>query len=139
MPRDAWSRRVTAAAAEVHRALGPGLIEPVYRAALEEELRRRGIPFEREKVVPIRYRGLVLDTGLSIELLVGGELIVEVLAVARITDWHRARVLTHLRFSGCAHGLLINFNARNLRRGVRRMTLEGGAGEGGGGATSPRR
>ena len=131
MQRDRWSRQVIAAAAEVHRGLGPGLIEPVYRAALEEEMRSRGIPFERDKTVPIRYRGLVLDTGLQLDLLVGAELIVEVLAVERITDWHRARVMTHLKFSGCRRGVLINFNARDLRRGVRRIALQ--AGDGGSG------
>ena len=129
MQRDRWSREVMAAASAVHRALGPGLIEPVYRAALEEEMRSRGVPFERDKMVPIRYRGLVLDTGLQLDLLVGGELIVEVLAVERVTDWHRARLLTHLKFSGCGRGVLINFNARDLRRGIRRIVWRGGGGE----------
>ena len=121
MQRDRWSRAVIAAAAEVHRALGPGLVESVYRAALAEELRSRGVPFAQDKTVPIRYRGLVLETGLQLDLLVGGELIVEALAVERITEWHRARLLTHLKFSGCRRGILINFSARDLRRGVRHL------------------
>jgi GxxExxY protein len=118
---DRWSQRVIAAAAAVHRALGPGLLDSVYRLALIEELRDRGIPFEQHKTVPIRYRGLVLVTGIQLDLLVGGELIVEVLSVDRITDWHRARLLTHLRFSECAWGVSINFNVRDLRRGIRRV------------------
>ena len=82
----------------------------------------RGIPFEQDKTVPIRYRGLVLVTGLEIELLVG-ELIVDTLSTDRITEWHRARLLTHLKFSGCRSGLLINFNVAHLSRGIRRMFL----------------
>jgi GxxExxY protein len=124
MHRDRWTRPVIAAATEVHGALGPGLLESVYRLALVEELRDRGIPFEQDKTVPIRYRGLVLVTGIELDLLVGGMLIVDALSVNRVTDWHRARLLTHLKFSGCRHGLLINFNVTALRRGIRRMTLD---------------
>jgi len=123
MHRDRWTRPVIAAATEVHGALGPGLLESVYRLALVEELRDRGIPFEQDKTVPIRYRGLVLVTGLEIALLVGDALIVETLSTDRITDWHRARLLTHLKFSGCRSGLLINFNVAHLPRGIRKMSL----------------
>lgn len=121
MPRDRWSRPVVEAAEEVHRALGTALPAAVYKAALAEEMRGRGIPFERDKTVPIRYRGLVLVTGIELDLLVGSELIVEALSVDRLTDWHRARLQTHLRFSRCPRGMLINFNATDLRRGVHRM------------------
>jgi GxxExxY protein len=123
MHRDRWTRPVIAAATEVHGALGPGLLESVYRLALVEELRERAIPFEQDKTVPIRYRGLVLVTGLEIGLLVGDALIVETLSTDRITDWHRARLLTHLKFSGCRSGLLINFNVAHLSRGIRKMSL----------------
>jgi GxxExxY protein len=121
MHRDRWSRPVIEAAVEVHRVLGPGLLEPVYRLALIEELRRRSIPFEQHKTVPIRYRDLVLVTGLQLDLVVGGELIVDAISVDRITQWHRARTLAHLRFSGCPMALLINFNVPVLKRGVRRL------------------
>ncbi|OLC71823.1 MAG: hypothetical protein AUG04_00875 [Deltaproteobacteria bacterium 13_1_20CM_2_69_21] len=123
MHRDRWSRPVVAAASEVHRVLGPGLLDSVYRLALAEEMRNASIPFEQDKTVPIRYRGLVLVTGLQIDLLVAGELIVEALSVDAVTDWHRARLLTHLRFSGCPRGLLINFNVADLRRGIQKITL----------------
>jgi GxxExxY protein len=125
MHRDRWLRPVLAAATEVHRVLGPGLLDSVYRLALAEEMRNRGVPFEQDKTVPIRYRGLVLVTGLQIDLLVAGELIVEALSVDAITDWHRARLLTHLRFSGCRRGLLINFNVADLPRGTEKITLPG--------------
>jgi GxxExxY protein len=123
MHRDRWSRRVVSAAEEVHRELGPGLPAHVYRVALAAELRRRGVPFAEGKTVPIRYRGLVLTTGLQLDLVVGGELIVDVRSVERITEWHRAQLLTHLRFSGRTRGLLLNFNVAVLRRGVWRATL----------------
>jgi GxxExxY protein len=121
MHRDRWSRPVIAAATEVHRILGPGLPETVYKVALAEELRRRSIPFERDKTVPIRYRDLVLVTGLHLDLVVGGELIVDAISVGRITEWHRARLTTHVKLSGCPLGLLINFNVPVLERGVRRL------------------
>jgi GxxExxY protein len=115
---DRWTRPVVEAANEVHRALGPGLAETVYKLALAEELRSRGVPFARNLAVPIRYRGLVLGAGLQLDLVVARELIVDVRSVERLTDWHRAQLLTHMRFSGCAHGLLINFNVAVLRRGL---------------------
>ncbi len=123
MERDRWSRPVIEAAAEVHRILGPGLPESVYKLALPEELRRRKIPFEQDQTVPIRYRDLVLVTGLQLELVVGGELIVEVVSVERVTEWRRAQLHTHVRLSGCPAGLLINFNVKVLARGVRRVTV----------------
>jgi len=123
MERDRWSRPVIEAAAEVHRILGPGLPGSVYKLALPEELRRRKIPFEQDKTVPIRYRDLVLVTGLQLELVVGGELIVEVVSVERVTEWRRAQLHTHVRLSGCPAGLLINFNVKVLARGVRRVTV----------------
>jgi GxxExxY protein len=126
MHRDRWSRPVVEAAEEVHRVLGPGLLETVYKLALAEELRSRSIPFERDRTVPIRYRDLVLVTGLQLDLVIGGELIVEAISVERITEWHRAQVLTHLRLSGCPRGLLINFNVPVLKRGIRRLTLPAG-------------
>jgi GxxExxY protein len=121
MERDRWSRPVIEAATEVHRLLGRGLVEGIYKLALAEELRRRGIPFEQDKTVPIRYRDLVLVTGLQLELVVGGELIVEAVSVDRVTEWRRAQLHTHVRLSGCAAGLLINFNVAELKRGVRRI------------------
>jgi GxxExxY protein len=115
---DGWGRRVLDAAREVHRVLGPGLPDTVYRLALAEELRVRGIPYVRDRVVPIRYRGVALRTGLHLDLVVGEELLVEVHSVERVTDWHRAQLLTHLRLSGVPEGLLINFNVPVLQRGI---------------------
>lgn len=118
---DRWSERVIGAAIEVHRTLGPGLLESVYETALASELSVRGIPFERQKPVPIRYRGLVLDGGLRLDFLVGGELIVELKTVERLSDIHRAQVLTYLKLTGCPVGLLINFNSALLKHGIKRF------------------
>ena len=118
-----WTRPVIEAAGEVHRALGPGLPDTVYKLALAEELRSRRVPFARNRTVPIRYRDLVLATGLQLDLVVGGTLLVDVHSVERLTDWHRAQLLTHMRFSGCARGLLLNFNVAAMRRGIRRAKL----------------
>jgi len=117
---DLWSERVIGAAIEVHRALGPGLLESVYEAALSVELADRRIPFERQKAVPIRYRDLILDGGLRLDFLVGGELILELKCVERVMDIHRAQVLTYLKLTGCPIALLINFNSRLLKDGIRR-------------------
>ncbi len=118
-----WTRPVIEAAGEVHRALGPGLPDTVYKLALAEELRSRRVPFARNRTVPIRYRDLVLATGLQLDLVVGGTLLVDVHSVERLTDWHRAQLLTHMRFSGCARGLLLNFNVAAMRRGIWRAKL----------------
>jgi GxxExxY protein len=120
---DRWTRRVLESAREVHRALGSGLPDTVYKLALAEELRSRRVPFARNRTVPIRYRGLVLATGLHLDLVVGGALVVEVHSVQRLSDWHRAQLLTHLRFSGCARGLLLNFGVTGRGPGIWRAKL----------------
>src|SRR5262249_41474381 len=118
---DLWSGRVIGAAIEVHRTLGPGLLESVYETALASELTERRIPFERQKPVPIRYHGLILDGGLRLDFLVGGELIVELKTVERLNDIHRAQILTYLKLAGCPVGLLLNFNTATLKHGIRRF------------------
>ncbi len=118
---DRWSERVIGAAIEVHRTLGPGLLESVYETALAAEFSDRGIPFERQKAVPIRYRGIVLDGGLRLDFLIGGELILELKTVDRLTDIHRAQILTYMKVTGCPVGLLINFNTAFLKTGIKRF------------------
>ena len=115
---------IIGAAIEVHRVLGPGLLESVYELALEQEFIAANIPFERQKPVPICYRGLILDGGLRLDFIVGDELIVELKSVSQIMDIHEAQLLTYLKMTGCPVGLLINFNVRVLRRGIRRLVHE---------------
>jgi GxxExxY protein len=118
---DSWSDRVIGAAIAVHRTLGPGLLESVYEVCLAQELAEQRIPFETQKVIPIRYRGLVLDAGIRLDLLVAGELVVELKSVDRLLDVHSAQLLTYLKLGNYPLGLLINFNVPLLKNGIRRI------------------
>ena len=115
------TERVIGAAIEVHKTLGPGLLEWVYELALEEEFLARNIVFERQKPVPIRYRGLILDTGLRLDFVIARQIVVELKSVERLIDVHEAQVLTYMKLSGCPVGLLINFNVARLKSGIRRF------------------
>ena len=108
---------------EVHRALGPGLLESAYEECLAHELSQRGIPFDRQKPLPVVYRGLKLECGYRADFLVDGRVIVELKAVDALAPIHDAIVLTYLRMSGCKVGLLLNFNVAALRDGIKRLVL----------------
>ena len=130
--RDARSLRrlsegVIGAAIEVHRALGPGLLESAYEACLAHELTLRSIRFERQRILPIAYKGVELDAAYRIDFVVEGALLVELKAVSDILAIHEAQVLTYLELSGLDVGLLMNFHARLLRNGVRRFARKGAA------------
>ncbi len=112
---------VIGSAIEVHRALGPGLLESAYEECLARELIVRGMSFERQRAVPIYYKGIRLDCGYRIDLLVDGQVVVEVKAVEAVLPVHEAQLLTYLRLGGWTVGLLLNFNVRALRQGIRRM------------------
>ena len=114
---------IIGAAIEVHRALGPGLLESAYEECLCRELGLRHVPFERQRQLPIEYKGLQLDCGYRLDLLVAGEVVVEVKAVETLLPIHEAQVLTYLRLGGWRVGLLINFNVPVLKRGIRRLVL----------------
>jgi GxxExxY protein len=120
---DTLTERVIGAAVEVHRHLGPGLLETAYAAALEHELVARDIGFASEVLIPIQYKGATLDGVLRMDLLVEGELVVELKAADAIHPVHYAQVLTYLRVGGFSRGLLINFNVMKLVDGVRRFVL----------------
>ena len=119
---DALTERIIGAAIAVHRELGPGLLESSYEACLTFELIERGLGFERQKVLPLTYRGRTLDCGYRIDLLVENEIVVEVKSVERLEPVHTAQVLSYLRLSGCKVGLLINFNVKWLAdHGIKRL------------------
>ncbi len=112
------------AAIEVHRCLGPGLLESAYETCLEHELLLRGLHVERQKPLPIVYKDIILDHGYRIDLLVENKLVVELKSVEQLTDVHQAQMLSYLRFSGCKIGLLLNFNVAILKNGgTRRYVL----------------
>jgi GxxExxY protein len=121
MEFDELSNRVIGCAIEVHRQLGPGLLESVYRRCLVHELTVAGLRAEGERAVEIRYKGIDLDCGYRIDTLVENELIVELKAVDALLAIHEAQLLTYLKLSGLRTGLLLNFNSRTLRDGIRRL------------------
>ncbi len=112
---------IIGAAIRVHRELGPGLLESTYEACLSYELGEAGLVVERQVTLPVRYRGVNLDCGYRIDLLVEKAVIVELKALDRIEPIHEAQLLSYLKLSGCNVGLLINFNVKILRNGIRRM------------------
>lgn len=121
---DAITRKIIGAAVSVHRALGPGLLESAYEACLTFELRELGLRVEQQKPLPVVYKGVKLDCGYRLDLVVEGCVIVEVKAVEQLTALHKAQVLSYLKLSGLAVGLLINFHVELLKNGVRRVVNE---------------
>ncbi|HSE27288.1 MAG TPA: GxxExxY protein [Gemmatimonadales bacterium] len=112
---------VIGAAIEVHRALGPGLLESAYQACLATEFRANGLEFAREVAVPLVYRGIPLDCAYRADFLVAGSLLVEAKCVESLHPIHTAQLLTYLRLTERHLGLLINFNVPRLLLGVRRV------------------
>ena len=113
--------QVIGAAIEVHRALGPGLLESAYEACLTFELAQRGLKVEPQKPLPVVYKEVHLDCGYRLDLLVANAVIVEIKAVESLAPIHQAQLLSYLRLSGCKVGLLINFNVKVLKDGLRRL------------------
>lgn len=118
---DELSRNIIGAAIEVHKTLGPGLLESVYEECLCYELTLRGIPFERQVMLPIMYKGLKLEYEYRVDLVVDDSVIVELKAVENIDKVHEAQLLTYLRLRNSWLGLIINFNTVLLKDGIRRM------------------
>jgi GxxExxY protein len=117
------TQQIIAAAIDVHRAIGPGLLESVYEACLAHELALRKVPFESQKQVLVRYKGVQSASDLRADLIVDGRVVVELKAVDQMTDVHRAQILTYMRLANCGIGLLINFNVAQLVKGVERFAL----------------
>jgi GxxExxY protein len=114
---------VIGAAIEVHRALGPGLLKSTYEMCLCRELTLREIPFERQKPIPVGYKGIKLDCGYRADLVVDQVLLVEIKSVDSLPPICDAQLLTYLRLGGWKVGLMINFNVELLKRGIRRKVL----------------
>lgn len=108
-------------ALKVHTALGPGLLESSYKECLFYELRQTGLFVEKEKALPLVYGEVKLECGYRVDLIVERKLVIETKAVELISDVYLAQVLTYLRLSGCRLGLLLNFNVKSLRSGIRRV------------------
>ena len=122
MDNDSLTEAIIAAAIEVHRILGPGLLESIYEDALVVELRLRGTQVERQVAVDVDYKGQILK-GMRVDLLVDNEVVVELKAVARSPETATAQVLSYLRFTRLKRGLLLNFGLPRLIDGVKRISL----------------
>lgn len=109
------------AAIDVHRELGPGLLESAYEACLAFALAERGLRIEAQKPMPVVYKDVKLECGYRLDLLVEDSVVVEIKAVERLAAIHEAQLLSYLKLSGCKVGLLINFNVRVLKDGIRRL------------------
>jgi len=120
---DELSRSVIGCALEVHRRLGPGLLEHAYEQCLAHELALADIPFEAERELPVEYKGIKLDCGFRADLVVAGELIVELKSVEKVLPIHKAQLLTYMKLAGVPVGLLMNFNVSRLRDGIKRFVL----------------
>lgn len=117
------SGKIIGAAIEVHRTLGPGLLESAYEACLIYELRLRKLKAECQKSLPVFYKDVMLDCGYRLDIIVEDEAIVEIKSVSQLTSIYDAQLISYLKLSGCKIGLLINFNVKLLRNGIRRLRI----------------
>lgn len=121
---DELTENIIGAAIEVHRVLGPGLLESAYEACLCRELSVRKLHFQKQVTLPVQYKGLQLEAGYRLDLLVEDKDVVEIKSVDELLPVHQAQLLTYLRLSHKRIGLLINFNVPLLKRGLKRMILD---------------
>jgi GxxExxY protein len=117
------SKRIIGLAIDVHRQLGPGLLESAYEECLCFELKQAGVAFVRQAPLPVVYKDVRLDCGYRLDIVAEREVIIEIKSVERLLPIHDAQILTYLRLSGCRVGLLLNFNVLLLKDGLRRFVL----------------
>jgi len=120
---DDLSNKVIGLALDVHRELGPGLLESTYQQCLAYELSKANIKFEIEKEIPVKYKDVKLDCGYRIDLLVENKLILELKSVEKLLPIHEAQILTYMKLAKIKTGLLINFNVQMLKNGIKRFVL----------------
>ena len=123
MDENAMATRIIGCAIEVHREMGPGLLESIYEECLVKELRDAGLSVQQQVPLPVIYKGVRLDNSLRLDLWVEGRVIVELKAVECFTDVHMAQLMTYLRITDNKLGLLINFNVKLLKQGIKRVAL----------------
>jgi GxxExxY protein len=117
------TENIIGAAIEVHRQLGPGLLESAYEKCLCRELELRGLPFERQKAIPLEYKGVRLEQGYRMDIVVAKKIVLELKCVNAIAPVHEAQMLTYLRLSGLSIGLILNFYVPVMKAGIRRLVL----------------
>ena len=123
MDTDIITQKVIGCAIEVHKILGPGLLESSYESCLTYELLNTGIPVERQHLLPITYKGNEIDAGYRLDILIPNKLIIELKAVDKLQPIHTAQLITYLKLSGIKTGLLINFNVQKLTTGIKRVSI----------------
>jgi len=121
--KDPLTHKVIGCAIEVHKELGPGLLESTYQRCLAHEMGLQGISCTLEQAMPVRYKGVTLDCGYRIDMVVEERVILELKAVEMLMDIHRAQLLTYMKLAGIGTGLLINFNCRRLADGIERFKV----------------
>ena len=123
LEQEALTSEIIGAAIEVHKELGPGLLESAYEASLCRELSLRNVPFARQLAVPLNYKGMRLDSDMQLDVLVADTVVVELKSVEKLAGIHQAQLLTYLKLSKKRIGLLINFNVELLKDGIVRRML----------------
>lgn len=123
MEFDELSKRLIGCAIEVHKALGPGLLESAYEQCLAHELMLAELVFEIQKPLPIQYKGIKLDCGYRLDFVIENQLVVELKSVQQLQKIHEAQILTYMKLAGLNTGLLINFNELRLKDGIKRFVL----------------
>ncbi len=123
MEFDELSHRVIGCAIEVHRFLGPGLLESTYEQCLAHELKRNSIDFRLQQAIAVEYKGIRLDCGYRVDVLVEEQLILELKSVEEIKGIHEAQLLTYMKLAAIKTGLLINFNVKRLQNGIKRFVF----------------
>jgi GxxExxY protein len=122
-PLNELTYKIIGCAYKVHAALGPGLLESAYEICLEHELLKAGLKTERQFPLPVVYDNLKMDVGYRIDLLVEGKIILELKAVEEIAPIHKAQLMTYLKLSGLKLGLLLNFNVKDMKKGITRIIM----------------
>ena len=117
------TRKIIGFSIDIHTALGPGLLESAYKACLFYKISQSGLYVEKEKPIPLYYKGVRLDCGYRIDLLVEGKVVIELKVVEAFNDVHIAQTLTYMKLSGCKLGLLLNFYTKSLKDGIKRLIL----------------
>ncbi len=123
MKFDYLSKQVIGCALEVHRVLGPGLLESTYEQCLAHELSQAGIAFKLQVSLPVKYKNVIIDCGYRIDVLIKDKLIIEIKSVKQIIDVHRAQLLTYMKLSEIGIGPLMNFNVELFKTGLKRFVL----------------
>ena len=121
MNENELSNKIVGAAIEVHRSLGPGLLESTYEECLCHELSLNNIPFERQAQMPVIYKGIRLDCGYRVDIIVDKKVILELKSVTEVQPIHKAQLLTYLKLSGLKLGMLLNFNVQLMKDGINRF------------------